>query len=309
VYLRERPPHKTQTATCDRVSEEPDRTEKQKRETGMAEHIELTSVHNTAIQSAAIRAGHTLAGSEPKIFEDALALGFSGMTEQEVLAFCDKMGPTNASTCVVRSRVTEDRLAAAVKRGVEQYVILGAGLDTYALRMGDRLGALAVYEIDDPIFQQWKRDRTEALGLMAPPQLHYAPCDFETMSIAEALAPAGFDPDRPVFISWLGVTQYLTLDAIKETLKWAGQRPAGSEIVLTYSDGGARTEQLIADAAGRGVALYSHPSPEQVTALLREAGFTHIEQQSREQASALYFKDRADGLIAPDFQRMAMAVK
>lgn len=275
----------------------------------MSEQIELTSVHNTAIQSAAIRAGHALAGSEPRIFNDTLALAISGMTEQEAITFCKNMGPSNASTCVVRSRVTEDRLAAALARGVDQYVILGSGLDTYALRMADRLGSLTVYEIDDPLFQQWKRDRIAALGLKSPPQLRYAPCDFETMSIADALAPAGFDAERPVFISWLGVTQYLTLDAIKETLKWAGACPAGSEIVLTYTDGGAQTEQLVANAASRGVKLYSHPSPEEVTALLREAGFTKIEQQSREQASDLYFKDRADGLVAPEFQRMAMAIK
>lgn len=274
----------------------------------MSEQIELTSVHNTAIQSAAIRAGHTLTGSEPKIFEDSLALAISGMAEQDAIAFCKNMGPSNASTCVVRSRVTEDRLAAARERGVEQYVILGAGLDTFALRMADRLGSLTVYEIDDPVFQQWKRERIESLGLKSPPQLRYAPCDFETMSIAEALAPAGFDADRPVFISWLGVTQYLTLDAIRETLKWAGKCAPGSEIVLTYTDGGDQSETLIAHAATRGVKLYSHPSAQEMTDLLREAGFTKIEQQTREQASERYFKDRADGLVAPEFQRMAMAI-
>jgi len=275
----------------------------------MSEQIELTSVHNTAIQSAAIRAGHSLTGSEPKIFDDTLALAISAMDKDDVIEFVKNMGPSNAATCVVRSRVTEDRLAAAIERGIDQYVILGAGLDTYALRKADQLGSLIVYEIDDPVFQQWKRERIEAVGLKAPAQLRYAPCDFETMSIAEALAAVGFDADRPAFISWLGVTQYLTLDAIKETLKWAGEQPAGSEIVLTYSDGGAQTEKLVSEAASRGVALYSHPSADEVTALLREAGFTQIEQQTREQATERYFQNRADGLIAPDYQRIAMAIR
>jgi methyltransferase (TIGR00027 family) len=269
----------------------------------------LTTVHNTAIQSAAIRAGHVLTGSEPKIFDDSLALAISAMDEDAVLKFCAGMGPSNAATCVVRSRVTEDRLAAAVARGVEQYVILGAGLDTYALRKADRLGSLMVYEIDDPVFQQWKRERIQEVGLNAPSQLRYAPCDFETMSIAEALAPAGFDADKPAFVSWLGVTQYLTLDAIKETLKWAGELPTGSEIVLTYSDGGDQTETLVSAAAERGVALYSHPSADEVTELLREAGFSQIEQQTRDEEADRYFRDRADGLVAPDYQRIAMAIK
>jgi methyltransferase (TIGR00027 family) len=238
-----------------------------------------------------------------------MALPISGKTEQEVIESCKNMGPSNAATCVVRSRVTEDRLAAARERGVEQYVILGAGLDTYALRMADRLGSLTVFEIDDPVFQEWKRQRIEEMGVKAPPQLRYAPCDFETMSISEALAPPGFRADKPAFISWLGVTQYLTLDAIKQTLKWAGERPAGSEIVLTYFDGAAQTERLVAEAATRGVKLYSHPSPEQMTAMLREAGFSKIEHQSREQASETFFRERPDGLIAPDYQRIACAIK
>jgi O-methyltransferase involved in polyketide biosynthesis len=129
------------------------------------------------------------------------------------------------------------------------------------------------------------------------------------MSIAEALAPAGFRADEPVFISWLGVTQYLTLDAIRETLKWAGARPAGSQIVLTYSDGGAQTQKLVSDAAARGVKLYSHPSPEEMTALLREAGFTQIEHLTRDKQSDAYFQNRADGLIAPEYQRVAIAIK
>jgi methyltransferase (TIGR00027 family) len=278
-------------------------------EAEMSEQIQLTSVHNTAIQSAAIRAGHVLAGSEPKIFSDTLALPFTGMSEQEVVSFCQNMGPSNAATCVVRSRVTEDSLAKAHRSGVNQYVILGAGLDTYALRMADKLGSLIVYEIDDPVFQQWKQNRIAEIGLKAPAQLRYAPCDFETMSIAEALAPAGFRADEPAFISWLGVTQYLTLDAIRETLKWAGARPKGSEIVLTYSDGGAQTEKLVSDAASRGVKLYSHPSEAEMTALLKEAGFTQIEHLTREKQADAYFQDRADGLVAPEYQRVAIAIK
>ena len=143
----------------------------------------------------------------------------------------------------MRSRFTEDHLAAARDR-LSQYVVLGAGLDSFALRMGDALGDLTVFEVDDPPFQEWKSQRIQELGLEPPPQLRFVPCDFETTSIAEALAAAGFAADEPCFISWLGVTQYLTREAITETLRWAGERPAGSELVLTYLESNARAAEL-----------------------------------------------------------------
>ncbi|MFI4982782.1 MAG: class I SAM-dependent methyltransferase, partial [Nevskiales bacterium] len=178
---------------------------------------DLTGLHRTAFSAAALRAAHTLAGQEPRIFVDDLALALTGMPEAEVLALGARVPPASSSTCVVRSRYTEDRLEAARAR-LAQYVVLGAGLDSYALRMGARLGSLTVFELDDPPFQQWKRQRVAKLGLTAPAQLRFVPCDFETTSIAEALAAAAFDANAPCFVSWLGVTQYLTREAIEATL-------------------------------------------------------------------------------------------
>jgi methyltransferase (TIGR00027 family) len=267
----------------------------------------LSGVHRTAFSAAALRAAHTLRGAEPRIFRDELALPLTGMTEDAVATLAARVPAASASTCIVRSRFTEDRLATARQR-LAQYVILGAGLDSYALRMGPGLGSLIVYEVDDPPFQAWKRDRIEALGLAPPPQLRFTPCDFERTSIAQALADSGFADAEPCFISWLGVTQYLTRDAIRETLRWAGRRPAGSEIVLTFLESNAQAESLKASMAQTGVDVLSHFTPEEMTAMLREAGFAHVEHLTPAEAEARYFEGRSDGLKAPEIQRLVSAV-
>ena len=162
----------------------------------------LSGVHQTAFMAAALRAGHLLQGDEPKIFRDNFAGQLLEISDAEIEAFYAKVPPALASTCVLRSRFTEDRLAAARQR-LNQYVVLGAGLDSYGLRMGDQLGSMIVFEVDDPPFQQWKQQRIETLGLKAPHQVRYVPCDFERMSLKDALADAGFAADEPCFISWL----------------------------------------------------------------------------------------------------------
>src|SRR5262249_36597436 len=158
------------------------------------------------------------------------------------------------------------------------------GLDSYALRMGDALGDLTVFEVDDPPFQEWKVQRIHELGLKPPPQLRFVPCDFETTSIADALAARGFAADEPCFISWLGVTQYLTREAITDTLRWAGQRPPGSELVLTYLESNAQAAQLRTSMARSGIAVFSDFATPEMTAMLHDAGFSQIEHLSPEDA-------------------------
>jgi methyltransferase (TIGR00027 family) len=264
----------------------------------------LSEVHHTAFMAAALRAGHFLKGGEPKIFEDEFAPRLLEMNDQEIEAFYAKVPPHLASTCVLRSRFTEEHLAEASKR-LDQYVVLGAGLDSYGLRMGDKLGSMIVFEVDDPPFQQWKQRRIEALGLTAPSQVRYVPCDFERMSIEQALANANFAADKPAFISWLGVTQYLTREAIRETLGWAGRRPKGSEIIVTVVEPGAHEEG--ANRRGGIVDFTSYISVEEMTEMLHEAGFGEVEPLTLEDAQANYFTGRTDGLTVPQFQRTLAA--
>jgi methyltransferase (TIGR00027 family) len=267
---------------------------------------ELSQVHRTAFSAAALRAAHSLRGAEPKIFDDDLAMQLIDMTEDEVIAMATRVAAASASTCVVRSRFTEDRLAAARAR-LDQYVVLGAGLDSYALRMGDRLGDLIVFEVDDPPFQAWKQQRIEALGLTAPPQLRFVPCDFERTSIDQALSDGGFAADRPCFISWLGVTQYLTREATRQTLNWAAARPAGSEIVLTFLEAIPEAQGLRNSMAHLGIAELEHFTEAEMTAMLREAGFSQVEHLTRDAATEKYFQQRSDGLIAPEIQNLISA--
>ncbi len=272
----------------------------------IADTKERSNVYETARQSAALRAAHYLFGGEPKIFSDNLAQGLSGVAESKIAAMIDSVPTASATTCILRSRFTEDHLATARSR-VNQYVLLGAGLDSFALRQGEALSDLLVYEVDDPPFLEWKRQRIAELGLVEPPQLRYVPCDFEVTTLPDALAASDFDPDSPCFISWLGVTQYITVEATKATLAWAASRPAGSEIVFTYVEGNNHAVS-VKESLMSQVGDLTFYSPEQMIALLKQAGFSQIEEMTEERAHELFFRDRTDGLIAPKSQRLLSAI-
>lgn len=267
---------------------------------------ERSNVHETARQSAALRAAHYLFADEPKIFSDSLAMQLSGVAETKIAGMIQSVPKSSAATCILRSRFTEDRLAAARER-LNQYVVLGAGLDSYALRQGEGLGDLLVYEVDDPPFLEWKRQRIAELGLVAPPQLRYVPCDFEVTTLPDALAASDFDPDRPCFISWLGVTQYITREATKATLAWAGARPKGSEIIITFIEQNAYSG-IVAESLLTKVGGLTYYTSEGMTELLKKSGFSQIEFMSEERANELYFRDRKDGLVAPQVQRLLSAI-
>ncbi|HVW93710.1 MAG TPA: class I SAM-dependent methyltransferase [Devosia sp.] len=134
-----------------------------------------------------------------------------------------------------RHRFAEERLAAAVATGIRQIVVLGAGLDTTALRglHGER--GVRYFEVDHPATQAWKRRRIAEAGLPAPAELTFAPVDFERQTLGDGLAAAGFDPLLPAFFVWLGVVPYLTEAAIFETLRFVAQVPR-AEIVFDYAN-------------------------------------------------------------------------
>src|SRR5204862_4639541 len=132
-----------------------------------------------------------------------------------------------------RSRFSEETMAACVARGVRQVVILGAGLDTFSLR--NPHAGVTVYEVDYPATQAWKRERLAQAGVALPPSLTFASVDFERQSLADGLAAAGFRSDRPAYFQWLGVTPYLTREAIVATLDFVAAIK-GAEIVFDYAE-------------------------------------------------------------------------
>jgi len=270
---------------------------------------QLLGVNITALGATAMRARHLIVDGEPKILNDRFAKLLLGLEDQVIRALTagGADDPTIASAWVLRSRYAEDRLAAALTRGATQYVLLGAGLDSYALREAEAKSELLIFEVDDPSLQQWKRDRIGELNISLPKSVRFAPCDFETTSIRDSLETVGFDRGSPTVVSWLGVTQYLTPAAISETLGWAATLASGSEIVLTYVLPGPTAEKQKAMLAARGMRFETFFTPDAIGDLLAQAGLKDIYHLTPERAQAQYFAGRSDGLVAPESERLVVA--
>ena len=245
------------------------------------------------------------------IFDDDLAFGLAG---EEGRALSERLGTELPRSHVlafsrwvcVRSRFTEDLVEQAVDRGVEQYAILGAGLDSFAYRRSDLLGRLRVFEVDHPASQGWKRRRLSELAVKLPDNLVFAPVDFEHQTLRDGLEDAGFEFRRSALFSWIGVTMYLTLDAIQATLATIAQCLPGTQVALTYNQprqsldelSGAVTSTLSAIAAEMGEPFVSLFLPREIEELLRNHGFGEIVHFGPQQARAAYFSGHADVEIA-----------
>jgi methyltransferase (TIGR00027 family) len=208
----------------------------------------------------------------------------------------------------------EDIVEQAVADGVRQYVILGAGLDSFAYRHEDLRDRLVVFEVDHPASQAWKRMRLRELNIESPPNLVFAPVDFESQTLHERLEASGFDFGQRAVFSWIGVTMYLTLEAIRATLATVASAPAGTRIVLTYNRPTAALTGLglafdtairkVADEVGEPfVSLFE---PAEVERLLRDQGFDKIIHFGPDEAIQTYFAGRTDVLFA-GAQRLVIA--
>ena len=254
------------------------------------------------------RAAHQLFDS-PLVLDDPLALRIIGddRTRRLTTRADDDRGRIARAFrafMVVRSRFAEDELARAVGRGVAQYVILGAGLDTFAYRSPYADATLRVFEVDHPATQEWKRGLLAAAAISIPSTLTYAPVDFEQHTLADGLAQAGFDSRIPTFFSWLGVTMYLTEDAINATLRFAASTPRGGGISFDYGVARSRlgwTGRLALRALSRRVAAAGEPfqtlfDPDEIRGRLTSFGFHSITDLGAVELNARYFRDRIDGL-------------
>jgi len=251
----------------------------------------------TARGAAGHRAVHqTLEGGA--IFTDPFACAILG---EEALAVArqDAADPAKRPMRLLvaaRSRFAEDALAAAVARGVRQAVVLGAGLDTFALRNPHADRGLLVFEVDHPATQLWKRERLAQAGLGVPASLTFVPVDFERQNLADQLPANGFRSDRPAFFVWLGVVPYLTREAITATLTFIASLP-GSEVVFDYSEPlenyaperRARAAALAARVAALGEPFLSHFDPGTLASELRAIGFTEVEDLGLSDMAVRYF--------------------
>lgn len=269
--------------------------------------------------AAAARAAHLIVDQEPLIFADPLAATLLGDQADELISYHRLHGShlvlaSARAQVTCRSRYTEQAIAAALGRGVGQYVILGAGLDSFAYR-SDLACRVTVFEVDQPATQQLKRQRLAEAGIAVPPTARFVPVDFETDSLTSRLVAAGFDLTSPALVSWLGVTMYLGREAIGAVLREVGQFAAGTELVLDYmlsadlrdEIGNSYVEQVAPAAAERGEPWLSFFSPQQMTTLLSGYGFARVRHMAQRDVGTAQMWRRTDALRPADLSKLAHA--
>jgi methyltransferase (TIGR00027 family) len=248
-----------------------------------------------ALMVARQRAAHQLL-DHGAILDDPFALKILHEDEKEVLQFANEHPKASIGRLhtAARSRIAEDALSKAVERGVLQIVILGAGLDTCALR-NPHGGRIRVFEVDHPATQAWKRQRLAEAELAPPPWLTFAPVDFEQDDLQQKLSSMGFQRTAPAFFTWLGVVPYLTHDAIGSTLDYMASIPE-SEVVFDYMEPPeAFSEEMRAVVRERtkqleemGERWTSYFEPAGIAAILRAHGFCDIEDISFQQIASKF---------------------
>jgi methyltransferase (TIGR00027 family) len=208
------------------------------------------------------------------------------------------------ASIVSRARFIEDLVADQAEHGVGQYVLLGAGVDTFAQRRPEIASRLTVFEVDQPQPQEWKRQRLVELGFGTPDWLRFVPVDFETESWWERLLNNGFDAGRPAVVASLGVSMYLTREATEATLRQTASLATGSTLAMTFiqplelvpTEEQALHQATNTAARASGTPFISYYAPDEIVAMARDAGFTTATHVTAEDYATRYFADRTDGL-------------
>jgi methyltransferase (TIGR00027 family) len=263
----------------------------------------------SALTAAAARAAHLIVDGQPAIFADTLAAALLGDQAEELIAYHERrgthpvlVGARVQVTC--RGRYAEDALARAVRAGVTQYVLLGAGLDSFAYRDGPLAGRVRVFEVDHPASQEFKRAALAAAGVEVPDSVRYVPADLARDPLIQCLAAAGFDAAAPAVIAWLGVTMYLAAEAVAETLAAVAGLAPGTELIADYllpegerDEAGALYGALVAQAsAEQGEPWRSCFTPDQMADLAGRAGFGAVRAVSQRDTIPAELWQRADSL-------------
>jgi methyltransferase (TIGR00027 family) len=262
---------------------------------------------STAVRVALWRALHVLVDPPPHVLHDEVGLRVVG-PDDDWRSRPDMdlswTGPFRAGI-VARARFAEDLVTEHAARGATQYVLLGAGLDTFAQRRPDLASSVRIYEIDQPGPQAWKRERLAALGYGEPDGLRFVPVDFESgASWWDELARSGFDATMNAVVVSTGVSMYLTKDTTRATLRQVAQLPAGSTLAMTFLlptdlvDDADRPAYEAAAAGARrsGTPFVSLYTPDEMLTFARDAGFPSVEHVSATALADRYFAGRPDGL-------------
>jgi methyltransferase (TIGR00027 family) len=277
------------------------------------------------MRTAIHRAAHLLLDDDPKILTDIFARAFAGYAnDEELLRALESLQlfdrrfefPRLRAAFTVRNRYAEDQLADLCGDGVRQYVILGAGLDSFAYRRPEAMASVEVFEIDHPASQAWKRARIAELGIAPPPRLHHLPIDFERQTLAGGLLAGGFDRKVPALFAVLGVAQYLTEDALSQMLRDIAETSSpGSLLILQYvaplesleSSEATLAKAMAKRAIESGEPWVSFYEPAEMERRLCQAGFGALSQFGRDLATERYLRNRTDGLAMPGYFQMVKA--
>lgn len=259
----------------------------------------------TALGVAIRRASHQLYDAPPLVLDDPIAVPILGeryrpALEEAAASIRETFSVSMRAWLVVRNRWAEDNLEQAFRHGVRQYVLLGAGLDTFAHR--NPHSRLQVFEVDHPATQQWKRELALSNGLPEPSCLHYVPVDFEHQNLAQQLTTCGLDFTAPTVFAWLGVVPYLTHPAFRTTLDVIARFPEGSGVIFDYAlprHALAQHELEARDALSALVQSIGEPfqlifTPEEIKTELTQ--FQRVENLDARELNARYFANRTDRL-------------
>jgi methyltransferase (TIGR00027 family) len=266
---------------------------------------------STAVRVALWRALHVLVDPPPHVLEDEVGLELAD--PDDGWRSRPDMDPDGTrlfrASIVARARFIEDLVVEQTGRGLGQYVILGAGLDTFAQRRPEIAARLRVFEVDQPGHQAWKRRRLVELGFGIPEWLRLVPVDFEAgESWRERLSAAGFDADKPAVVASTGVSMYLTREANVAALRQVASLASGSTLATTFilplelTDPDVRPglELAVKGARASGTPFISFFTPTEMLALASEAGFREVRHVSAATLAQNYFADRTDGLRPPN---------
>lgn len=260
---------------------------------------------NTAVRTALWRALHVEIDDKPHVIEDEIGLQLiappTGWQERPDMKFTKRI----RASIVARARFIEDLILEQSAQGITQYVILGAGLDTFAQRNPEVASKLHIFEIDQQNTLLWKQQRLKELGFGLPQNLHFVPVNFETSSWFEELLKGGFDANKPTVIVCTGVTLYLTKEAITETLTQMATFAVGSTLAITFylpldlidDEDKPLMEMSIKGANASGTPMISFFSVDEVVGMAQKAGFKEIKTTSTKDMEQLYFAGRTDDLL------------
>ncbi len=263
----------------------------------------------TALRVAMRRAAHQIM-DDPRIFYDPLAFRILGAENQSAKYLDPRMlvqTPAESkyrAYLAARARYAEEELQIAINRGIQQYVILGAGLDTFAYRNPYPDNALHVFEVDHPATQIWKQERLKEAGIPIPQTLTFTPVDFDTETLDEGLRRVAFDTGKCTFFSWLGVTSYITRSAVNRILQFVATMPLGSGIVFDFMISPLLlnpNSRSVFNKLAHRVALEGEPfqstfDPSLLKNNLQIMGFGQTEELGPKELNDQYFRGRKDGL-------------